>query len=147
MDKIRKITIASDSFKESISSKEVAKIINDNILKLDSSIDVKSFVIADGGEGTVDTMLELDNFKAVVKEVQGPRINTKVLATYCYNEKDNIAIIEMAAASGLELLREDEKDPAFTNTYGTGELIIDAAKKGAIKLSLVLVVVLQMTVG
>jgi glycerate kinase len=91
-------------------------------------IEVIKLPVSDGGEGLVDTMLFARNGKKITIPVKDPLWRT-VDASYGILP-DNIAVIEMAAASGLPLLSDEEKNPLSTTTYGTGELIADAMKKG-----------------
>ena len=86
--------------------------------------------MADGGEGTVQSMVDAAKGKLVSKRVKGPA-GKLVTAKYGWLAKQKTAVIEMAEASGLPLVKGREKNPLKTTTYGTGQLIIDAINKGA----------------
>ena len=127
-----KIVIASDSFKGSSSSLEVADAIEKGIRKVHPDAEVVKIPVADGGEGTVDTLVIGTGGKYEEIEIIGP-LGKKIKARYGILE-ENIAVIEMAAASGLTLVKEEELDPMVTTTYGTGQMIKDAIDKGCKKI-------------
>jgi glycerate kinase len=121
-----KIIIASDSYKGSLSSSEVADACEAGIKKVIEAEIVK-MTIADGGEGTVDALVEARGGSyehLVVSDPVGRSIKAK------YGVIGDAAVIEMAAASGLTLLKEDERNPLITTTYGTGQLIKGALDSG-----------------
>ncbi|HCJ58771.1 MAG TPA: glycerate kinase [Clostridiaceae bacterium] len=121
-----KIIIASDSYKGSLSSSEVADACEAGIKKVIEAEIVK-MTIADGGEGTVDALVEARGGSyehLVVSDPIGRNIKAK------YGVIGDAAVIEMAAASGLTLLKEDERNPLITTTYGTGQLIKGALDSG-----------------
>ncbi len=126
---MKKIVIASDSYKESLSSLEVASCIETGFKKVFPDLDVVKIPISDGGEGTVDIVLENENIKKINVDVYDPLMR-KINTYYAYDPQTNTAIIEMAKASGLELLDENEKNPLKTTTYGTGQIFVDAINKG-----------------
>ncbi|SET16828.1 glycerate kinase [Natronincola peptidivorans] len=127
-----KVVIASDSFKGSCSSLEVAEAIERGIRKIDQDAEIVKIPVADGGEGTVDTLVIGTGGKYEEVEVVGP-LGKKIKTKYGILE-GNIAVIEMAAASGLPLLKEEERNPMVTTTYGTGEMIKAAMEKGCRKI-------------
>ncbi|MEI0476725.1 glycerate kinase [Brachyspira pulli] len=119
-----KIVIIPDSFKGSASSMEVCNCIERGILKVLKNADIKKIPVADGGEGTVDSILYAagGNIKKVnVKNPSGKIIEAK----YGIINKEK-AVIEMAEASGITLVDDDIRNPLKYSTYGTGELIKDA---------------------
>lgn len=122
-----KILIASDSYKGSLTSKQVAHIMTQAIKEKDNSIEVISLPIADGGEGSLECALNIQNAELIACTVHGP-YDDLVLAKYV--KVDQTAIIEMAEASGLMKDINHIKNPLLASTYGTGELIIDALNKG-----------------
>lgn len=124
-----KIVIAIDSFKGSLSSLQAGNAVKDAIYRLDSNADVVVNPLADGGEGTVEALAECADSKLHKLEVKGPLLNP-VVAEYCILNTTNTAVIEMASASGITLISENERNPLETTTYGVGELIKDAINKG-----------------
>ncbi len=124
-----KIVIAIDSLKGSLSSIEAANAIKKGIKnsKLEAEIEIKP--LADGGEGTVDALVDGMNGKRKVVEVCGPA-QQKVNATYGILEDSNTAIIEMAQAAGITLVSGENKNPLITTTYGVGEIIKEAINEG-----------------
>ena len=120
--------IAIDSFKGSLSSLKAGKAAADGILRVFPNAETIIRPVADGGEGTVDALVT--GLKGQFREaaVTDP-LGRRIIAKYGLLP-DNTAIIEMAAASGLTLLSESERDPMHTTTYGTGELILDAIHHG-----------------
>jgi glycerate kinase len=112
---------------------EVAKNIKKGINSYDSKIDVELLPMADGGEGTVQSLVDATNGEIIEKEVNGP-LGNKVKAFYGLLGDQKTAVIEMAAASGLPLVPEGKKNPLKTTTYGTGELIASALDAGAQKI-------------
>ena len=116
-----KIVIASDSFKGSCSTLEVAAAIERGIKKVKHGAEIIKLPVADGGEGTVDTLVMGTGGRYEKVEVVGP-LGNKIKAQFGILD-GNIAVIEMASASGLPLLQEHELNPLKTTTYGTGQLI------------------------
>jgi len=119
-----KIIIAPDSYKGSLSAIEVCDIIEKAILKILPSSEIVKTPISDGGEGLVNALLNINGGKKIRHQVRDPLFR---LITAEYGILDGkIAVIEMAAASGLPLLKNEERNPLLTTTIGTGELILDA---------------------
>lgn len=123
-----KIIIAPDSFKGSASAKEVGASVKRGIEAIIPYVKIKLIPLADGGEGTGDILVETLGGRWIDLEVKGPSGN-KVMSKYGVIE-DNIAIIEMAKASGLMLVKDGKLDPLLSTTYGTGELIKHALEMG-----------------
>ncbi len=128
-----KILVAPDSFKGSLTAMEAAENIKKGIYNYDPKIDIDLLPMADGGEGTVQSLVDATNGKIIEKEVTGP-LGKKVKAFYGLLGDGKTAVIEMAAASGLPLVPEGEKNPLKTTTYGTGELIAAALDAGIQKI-------------
>ena len=116
-----KIIAAPDSFKGSMSASQVSRIIADEILKYDPKIEVITKSMADGGEGTAEALLAAGNGKWITKEVTGPLPDMKVNAAFAWFERDKEAVVEMAKASGIELLPKEQLNTLKTTTYGTGQ--------------------------
>ena len=123
-----KVVIATDSYKGSLGAAEVSKNIETGFRKLFEDSEIKLLPMADGGEGTVKTLVEATGGFYEYLECLDPLGRT--ITTNFGVINNEIAIIEMAAASGLTLLSEDELNPILTTTYGTGELIKSALEKG-----------------
>lgn len=122
-----KVLIASDSFKGSATSMGVANALEKGILKVNNEIDFIKYSIADGGEGTLETIIDQTGGNYVELEVLGP-LDKKVMARYgVLGEK---VFIEMAQCSGLGLISSQERNPLITHTFGVGELINHALNKG-----------------
>ena len=122
------VVIAMDSFKGSLSSVEAGSAVKEAVLALQPSADVSLFSLADGGEGTVDAFLASCPSKEVKVTVLGPRL-AETEATYAILE-DGTAVIEVASAVGITLLTQDERNPMETTTFGVGQLLLDAIKRG-----------------
>ncbi|MFN4226860.1 MAG: glycerate kinase [Candidatus Ratteibacteria bacterium] len=121
-----KIVICPNSFKGCLNSVKVAKIIQGEIKKLIPSAKIINFPIADGGDGTLEVLKSIIGGKFIEIRASDPllrKINTR------YIKKQKNAYIEMAKVSGLALLKENEKNPLKTTTYGLGQLILDAIEK------------------
>lgn len=127
---MKRIVIASDSFKGSLTSVEVAQSATKGILEVYPDCEVTQMNVADGGEGTVDAVVDTLQGEKITISVSNP-IGKPVDATY--GIAGDTAIIEMAAASGLPLLAAEERNPWVTSTYGTGEMILDAIARGCSK--------------
>jgi glycerate kinase len=128
-----KIIIAPDSFKGSLSSIAVADAVERGIKAVDSSIEVLKIPMADGGEGTVESLINYSGGEIVHLDVSGP-LGDKISAYYGLLGDGKTAIMEMAKASGLPLISEKKRNPLKTTTFGTGELIRDALDKGCKKI-------------
>ena len=128
-----KVVVAIDSFKGSLSSMEAGQAIAEGVKRVYQHAEVVVRPLADGGEGTVEALVEGMGGVFVTKEVTGP-LGEKVEAVYGMIEsKDDLsktAIIEMSAAAGITLVSEESRNPMNTTTYGVGELILDAIERG-----------------
>ncbi|WP_416444660.1 glycerate kinase [Leeuwenhoekiella sp. A16] len=128
-----KILIAPDKFKGSLNAKDLCNAIAEGILVNYPDAEIVKFPLADGGEGSVDIIEQHLNLNTISLEVCDPLFR-KITASYKINE--TTAYIEMAAASGFDLLTEEERNPMLTTTYGTGEMIQDALDRGVKKVYL-----------
>ena len=124
-----KIVIASDSFKGSLASMEVARSVEMGILDVFPSCDVVKVAVADGGEGTMDALCQSLGGRFIRIPVEDP-IGRTIFASYVILQDGNTAVLEMSSASGLTLLTPAERNPMLTSTYGTGQLIDDAIGRG-----------------
>ena len=123
-----KFLCASDSFKGSISSKRICQLFKQAVYSVFPGCEVIGIPIADGGEGTVEAVVQITGGRYETVRVAGP-LAEPVDAIYG-TFGGNCAIIEMAAASGLPLVPPSQRNPLHTTSYGTGELIRDALEKG-----------------
>lgn len=127
-----KIIVASDSFKGSLTSLQVAQAAEKGILDVFPSCDVLKVAVADGGEGTVDAMGQMVDGRMVKVLVEDP-VGRQIGASYVILEESMTAVLEMSAASGLTLLSPEERNPWITSTFGTGQMIADALSRGCRK--------------
>lgn len=133
--KSKKIVIAPDSFKESLTSLEAATAIKEGFKQVYKNYEYILIPMADGGEGTVQSIVDATDGTIKEVEVAGPLFN-KVKAQYGLSGDRKLGIIEMASSSGLELLTTEERNPLKTTTKGFGELIKDALSEGVEELLL-----------
>lgn len=118
-----KIVIAMDSFKGNLSATEVCDIIASAIKERLPSAELVLKPIADGGEGSADAMLKSIQGKWIPKKVTGPLFDMKVDAGFAWFAESQTALVEMASAAGLQLIKKEQYNPMKTTTYGVGELI------------------------
>ena len=124
-----KIVIAPDSFKGSLSALEAAKAIEKGVKKARPDAETVLVPVADGGEGTLDSLVSATDGRKVQVNVKGPLLKT-VQAEYGVLGDEKTCVIEMASASGLCLIEPSQLNPFITTTYGTGELIKKALDNG-----------------
>ena len=124
-----KIVIAPDSYKESLSALDVATAIEQGFSDIFPDAEYVKIPVADGGEGTVEAMVEATEGRIVRIAVTGP-LGEQVEGFYGLSGNEKSAFIEMAAASGLELVPQNKRDPLKTTSWGTGELIRHALDAG-----------------
>lgn len=128
-----KILIIPDKFKGSLNSVEVCNSIESGIRRFLPKAVISKIPLADGGEGSLKALQNVLNFEIIHLTAKNPLFqNVKVF----YGMKNDIAFIELALASGLQLLEKNEQNPMFTSSFGTGEIILDALKKGAKQINL-----------
>ena len=125
---MKKCIVISDSFKGTLSSKEICDIAEKNLKEFFPDCALVKVPVADGGEGTVACFYEACGGELITVPVQGP-YGEPVEATYL-RLKSGEAVVEMAAAAGLPQVG-DRKNPCRTSTYGVGQLIRHAAEHGA----------------
>ena len=130
-----KIVIATDSFKGTLRADEACDIIADALHKTLPDVSVIVKPMADGGEGTALAMIRAGNGHWIPRTVMGPLAQMQVQAGFAWFD-DATALVEMASASGLELLPAEQLNPMATTTYGTGELVRAAVEYGAGKILL-----------
>ena len=124
-----KIVIAPDSFKESLTALEVANAIETGFKRIFPNAEYVKLPMADGGEGTVQSLVDATQGRLIEAEVTAP-LGNQVKSFFGLSGDGKTAIIEMAAASGLHLVPMDERNPCQTTSFGTGELIKQALDLG-----------------
>lgn len=124
-----KIVLAPDSFKESMTAKEACEAIEKGLRKVIDNLECVHVPMADGGEGTTQSLVDATGGKFYTVEVTGP-LGEKKEAIFGILGDEKTAILEMAEASGLEIVPREKRDATITTTYGTGELIKAALDKG-----------------
>ena len=128
-----KIVIAPDSFKGSLTALEVSDALEQGVKRVYPEAKVEKVPMADGGEGTVECLVNATRGKIYQQEVLGP-LGEPVIATFGILGDKITAAIEMASASGLPLVPPEKKNPLITTTYGTGQLIKAALDQGCRKI-------------
>ncbi len=128
-----KIIIAPQSFKGSMQAHEAAEAMEKGVKACDSSIETVLLPIADGGAGTVRALVKATGGKLVSTNAHGP-LGDKITAFWGILGDKSSAVIEVAAASGLDLIPNDKLNPMQASTYGTGELILAALESGCNKI-------------
>ncbi|OBX04333.1 glycerate kinase [Gallibacterium genomosp. 3] len=124
-----KVVIAPDSYKESLSAMQVADVIEKGFKQVFPDAEYVKVPVADGGEGTVETMVEATNGKVIAVDVVGP-LGEIMPAFWGISGDEKTAFIEIASASGLEQVPFDKRNPLITTTYGVGQLILSALDYG-----------------
>ena len=125
-----KIVIAPDSFKESMTAKEACEAIEKGMKIALPNAEFIKVPMADGGEGTTQSLVDATEGKMYFVETTGP-LGEKVKSKFGILGNGEIAVLEMASTSGLELVPREKRNPMITTTYGTGELIKKAMDMGA----------------
>ncbi|MDR7239065.1 glycerate kinase family protein [Neobacillus drentensis] len=121
--------LAPDSFKESMTAKEVCEAMEIGIKRAIPDAECIHVPMADGGEGTVQSLVDATEGTLIKKEVTGP-LGTPVMAQYGILGDGKTGVIEMASASGIHYVTKETKNPLITTTFGTGELIRDCLERG-----------------
>lgn len=123
-----KVVVASDSFKGCLRSDQVADAVETGVLKVFPDCEVVKLPVGDGGEGTMEALVSAMGGHVIALSVQDP-LGRTVEAEYALLN-DGSAVIEISKSSGLTLLAQHERNPLKTSTYGVGQLIADALRKG-----------------
>ena len=128
-----KIVIAPDSFKGSLTALQAAEAIEKGLRNIFPAAEIKKMPMADGGEGTVQSLVDATGGRRLVERVSDP-LGIEIEAEYGILGDETTAVIEMAAASGLTLVPPNRRNPLESTTYGTGQLIKAALDRGCRKL-------------
>lgn len=124
------ILLIPDSFKDSISATEIVQQLEQGFLELNAQITIESCIASDGGEGFLDFVKKYVAVTMIPVQTVDP-LGREMVAEYAFAKAHKTAYIELATASGLELLAATERNPLLTSTYGTGLQLKDAIKRGA----------------
>ncbi len=125
-----KFLVAPNAFKGSLSAVRAASIIAETLGRMDGNAEIHLCPIADGGNGTLDCLIQATEGRLHTTRVQGPLPSRKVTARWGVFGDGTTAVIEMAEAAGLHLLQPSEYDISHTTTFGVGELILEAMSQG-----------------
>ena len=126
---MKRVVVASDSFKGCLSSLQVADAVEAGVKSVYPSCEVVKLSVADGGEGTVQALSDAMNGEIVSILVKDP-LGREVSASYAMIREKETAVIEVSAASGLTLLSPQERNPLAASSYGSGQIISDALSRG-----------------
>ena len=129
------ILIAPNAFKNSLDATAVAEAIREGLQQSKLKCTCECFPVGDGGDGTAALLIQKCGGTIVPAEVRDP-LGRKIRAGFGLIDNGNTAVIEMADASGLRLLRREEFDPLHATTFGTGELIKCALDRGVNKITI-----------
>jgi glycerate kinase len=124
------VLIACDSFKDALDAENVCRAIARGLQQAHPGIAVTEMPLSDGGEGVLDILRKALDLKSQAVTVSDP-LGRAVAASYGLSADGGTALVEMATASGLQLLTQAERNPLRTSTYGTGQLLADARARGA----------------
>lgn len=129
---VRRVLVAPSGFKESLDANQVARAIGAGVRRAVPGVRVRTVPVADGGEGTAQTLAEATGGRIVHETVTGP-VGQPVQSHYAMlgGDSEGTAVVEMAAAAGLRLVPKDQRDPTATTTHGVGELVRAALEAGA----------------
>lgn len=133
MNKDFVIVLAPDSFKESMTAKEACEAMEKGIHKVNSNITCIHVPMADGGEGTMQSLVDATEGTVYITKVKGP-LGNEVSASYGITGDGLTGVLEMASASGIQLVSPETRNPLITTTYGTGQLIKACLDRGVSKL-------------
>jgi glycerate kinase len=127
------IVIAPNSFKNSLDAASCAKAIEEGLLRSNLDCTCTCFPVGDGGDGTASLLIEKWNANYIDVIVHDP-LRRSITASFGFIEENKTAVIEMADASGVKLLKKEDLDPLHATSFGTGELVLDALNKQAKKI-------------
>lgn len=133
MNKELVIVLAPDSFKESMTAKEACEAMERGIHKVNPNINCIHVPMADGGEGTMQSLVDATGGTVYITKVKGP-LGNEVSASYGITGDGLTGVLEMASASGIQLVSPEARNPLITTTYGTGQLIKACLDRGVSKL-------------
>jgi glycerate kinase len=125
-----KILIAPDKFKGTLNAREVAQNIAKGLLDVLPDAQIEVVPMADGGEGTAEAVCDARGCSWVECNAHDP-LGREIDARYGWIDQEKLAVMEMSEAAGMRRISESERDPIRATTFGVGEMILDASKRGA----------------
>src|SRR3954469_12662270 len=125
-----RILIAPDKFKGTLNARQVAENIAKGLLDVMPDAQIEIVPMADGGEGTAEAICAAHGCSWVECKAHDP-LGREIAAHYGWIEQEKLAVMEMSEAAGMRRLAETERDPIRATTFGVGEMILDATKRGA----------------
>src|SRR6266545_8189495 len=125
-----KILIAPDKFKGTLNAREVAENIAKGLLDVLPDTQIEIVPMADGGEGTAEAICDARGCSWLECKAHDP-LSREIDARYGWIDQEKLVVMEMSEAAGMRRLSESERDPIRATTFGVGEMILDAAKRGA----------------
>ena len=125
-----KILIAPDKFKDSLGARQVAANIEIGLREALPNAQIQIVPVADGGEGTASVIADSLN-GTWIECAAHDSLGREIRARYAWVDADQLAIMEMSEAAGLRRLTTEQRDPAHASTFGVGEMLLDATKRGA----------------
>jgi glycerate kinase len=125
-----RILIAPDKFKGTLNAREVAQNIARGLLDIVPDAQIEIAPMADGGEGTAEAICHVRDCSWVECKAHDP-LGREIDARYGWIEQEKLAVMEMSEAAGMRRLAENERDPIRATTFGVGEMILDASRRGA----------------
>lgn len=131
---MKTFVLAPDSFKESMTAEQACQAMQRGILQVFPDANCITVPMADGGEGTVDALLQSLKGQRIACTVTGPLATQQVQTYFAVVDQGQTAVIEMAKANGIHLLASSQRNPMLTSTYGTGEMIKQALALGVKKI-------------
>src|ERR1700730_11220101 len=128
-----KILVAPDKFKGALGAREVSENIAKGLRDVLPGAKIEMVPMADGGEGTAKVICNARGGSWVQCKAHDP-LGREIDARYAWIGEEKVAVMEMSEAAGMRRLSENERDPIRANTFGVGEMILDAARRGAAKI-------------
>src|SRR4051812_1259232 len=125
-----KILIAPDKFKGTLNAREVAQNIAKALLDVLPEAQIELVPMADGGEGSVEAICDARGCSSIECKAHDP-LGREIDARYGWIDQEKLAVMEMSEAAGIRRISETERDPIRATTFGVGEMILDATKRGA----------------
>jgi len=125
-----RILIAPDKFKGALNAREIAENIAAGLLDIFPDAQIELVLMADGGEGTVEAICDARGCSWLECKAHDP-LGREIEARYGWIDRERLAVMEMSEAAGMRRLSESERDPIRATTFGVGEMILDASKRGA----------------